>query len=561
MSKNSKDVMIVTCPKCASRYEVDSSSISDEGTHAHCSNCEKIFFVKKRKKVSPPVETDLSGTNQSSEKTEDPPKTNLAQLPSEMEKSKCEPTMEKALESTPTPKGKAQPVEITPISKPANAGSAQDDIDALLSGVEVGGSKKGPAPAAPLKPVETPSEPFAGFGQDQEVIDALFGGVVSAPVPATAPDGTISQADLDSLFLGDAPEEAKEPPTTAGVPEASQDEPNPLLAVGVKGDESANAATGGQPAPAGWEPQSAVSEETIRSLLTEEGDGMASLFEEAVDSSDREQTQAAATTPPAPTATPSEVKAAEPRQTAEPVVQTEAGQGGPAAEGLKPEESPAHAALAKRPGKRRLPKLTKKQKLAAAAIAASAALAFFGGYRRLAGERSTAASEGKRVAAALPKQGAEVSALQPAAQPGKKIGPEPPQIPETKAKPAEDAMVEPAEDTEPSPPITAQPRAVGNSVSFGVIVPVDFNAQTVKVMTADVEVTFASANDKESAERRRFLYELAIEKEIGSFFKDKFYEDTHYVRDKLEAYLVDRVRKRPDLGRVVEINIENFDVR
>ncbi len=48
---------------------------------------------------------------------------------------------------------------------------------------------------------------------------------------------------------------------------------------------------------------------------------------------------------------------------------------------------------------------------------------------------------------------------------------------------------------------------------------------------------------------------------MESFFKDKFYEDTHYAQDKLAAYLSERVKKRRDLGRVVEINLENFDVR
>ncbi len=463
-----------------------------------------------------------------------------------------------------------------------SAGTAQDDIDALLSGIEVGGAKQSAAPVAPHNPVETPSEPFAGFGQDD--IDALFGVVVaeakpetpapaarlvSASSPPAAPgaaaDGTISQADLDSLLLGAVHQEGKERPTKAGVSELSQEDLDSLLAGGVEGDGSATGAVGGQPAPTGGEPLSAVSEETIRSLLTEEGDGMASLFEEAVNAGAEEQTLVAAATPAAPEATPAEAEAAQPLQNVEPLVQTEAEQERPASEGAKPEESTAEAAFLKRLGKRRLPKLSKKQKLAAVSIAASAALAFFGAYwYRMAGEQPPAISEEKRVAAALPKQGAGVAAVQPAAQPEKKIGPEQAQKPETEAKPVEVEKPEPsvpAAKAESPPTITAQPRAVGNNISFGIIVPVDFNTRMVKVMTADVEVTFASDNDKKYAERRRFLYELAIEKEIESFFKDKFYEDTHYARDKLAAYLFERVKKRSDLGRVVEINIENFDVR
>jgi predicted Zn finger-like uncharacterized protein len=603
--------MIVTCPKCASRYEVDSSTISDRGTYAHCSNCENIFFIKKRKKISQPVETDFSRTNQSSEKTEDPPKTTVAQFPAEVEKSKYEPRLEKVQESIPTPKAETQKLENALLSEPANPsfgqddinalfggvvadgkpespapavpvvsdGTAQGDIDAPLSGIEVGGAKLSNASAAPHKPVETPSEPFAGFGQDD--IDALFGGLVaeakpetpapaarvvsasSAPAaPGAAADGTISQADLDSLLLGAVPQKGKDRPTKAGVPELSQDDPDSLLAGGVEGDISATGAEGGQPAPTKGEPPSAVSEETMRSLLTEEGDGMASLFEEAVDAGAGDQTRVVAATP---AATSAEAEAAKPRQTVEPLVQTEAEQERPASAGAKQEESKAKEAFLKRLGKRRLPKLSKKQKLVAVSIAASAALAFVGEYLyRMAGEQPTAKSEEKRVAPARPKQGAEVAAVKPAAQPDKKIGPEPAQKPETEVKRVEAEKPEPAVSeakTEPSPPITAQPRAVGANISFGIIVPVDFNAQMVKVMTADVEVTFASDKDKKYAERRRFLYELEIEKEIASFFKDKFYEDTHYARDKLAAYLFDRVKKRRDLGRVTEINLENFDVR
>lgn len=462
------------------------------------------FFCKKRKKVSRPEETDFSRTNQSSEKTEDPPETTFAQFPTEMEK---------ALESSPTPKAEAQTIENTRLPEQANAGSAQDDIDVLFGGVV--------REAKPTTP---------------------------APTPEAAADGTISQADLDSLLLGAVPEEAKERPTKGVAPELSQDNLNSLLAGGAEGDESSTGAVGGRPAPAGGEPTSAVSEATIRSLLTEEEDGMASLFEEAANASSEEQTLVAAATSAAPAATP-----AEPRQTAGPHVQMEAEQEQPAFEGAKPEESAAEAASSKRPRKLRISKITRKQKLAAVSIAASAALAFFGGYRyRIAGGRSPAVSEKKRFAAALPKQGAGVAAVQPAAQPEKKVGPEPPQKPEPAV---------PAAKTEPPPPITAQPRDVGNNISFGITVPVDFNARMVKVMTADVEVTFASDNDKKSAERRRFLYELEIEKEIGAFFKDKFYEDTHYAQDKLAAYLIERVKKRHDLGRVVEISLENFDVR
>ncbi len=103
--------------------------------------------------------------------------------------------------------------------------------------------------------------------------------------------------------------------------------------------------------------------------------------------------------------------------------------------------------------------------------------------------------------------------------------------------------------------------AEGKDVKFGIIVPVDYNAQAVRVMTADVMITFKSSQERVSAEKKRFLYEMAIEDEIEKFFLEKFYEDTHYVQDKIIADLNSKFKKRRDMGKIAEIDIQNFKLR
>lgn len=42
-------VMIITCPKCKTSYEVDDKLISEETKKVHCSNCGEIWVVEKEK--------------------------------------------------------------------------------------------------------------------------------------------------------------------------------------------------------------------------------------------------------------------------------------------------------------------------------------------------------------------------------------------------------------------------------------------------------------------------------------------------------------------------------
>ncbi|MBI5636406.1 MAG: zinc-ribbon domain-containing protein [Nitrospinae bacterium] len=98
-------------------------------------------------------------------------------------------------------------------------------------------------------------------------------------------------------------------------------------------------------------------------------------------------------------------------------------------------------------------------------------------------------------------------------------------------------------------------------MKVGVMLPVDFNSSQVKMMTAEVELQFATASEFKTAEAKKFIYELALENEIEVFFKDKFYEETRYAKDKLMAYLFERIKKRGDLEKITGVNIAELALK
>ncbi len=106
------------------------------------------------------------------------------------------------------------------------------------------------------------------------------------------------------------------------------------------------------------------------------------------------------------------------------------------------------------------------------------------------------------------------------------------------------------------------PALVETSImKVGVMLPVDFNSSQVKMMTAEVELQFATSSEFKTAETKKFIYELTLENEIEVFFKDKFYEETRYAKDKLMAYLFERIKKRGDLEKIVGVNIAELKLK
>lgn len=54
--------MIIQCPKCLTKFKLDDSKVTDEGTRVRCAKCKEVFVVKKEVTAPPPpppVPTEL----------------------------------------------------------------------------------------------------------------------------------------------------------------------------------------------------------------------------------------------------------------------------------------------------------------------------------------------------------------------------------------------------------------------------------------------------------------------------------------------------------------------
>lgn len=46
--------MIIQCPKCLTKFKLDDSKVTDEGTRVRCAKCKEVFVVKKEAAAPPP---------------------------------------------------------------------------------------------------------------------------------------------------------------------------------------------------------------------------------------------------------------------------------------------------------------------------------------------------------------------------------------------------------------------------------------------------------------------------------------------------------------------------
>ena len=55
--------MIIQCPKCLTKFKLDDSKVTDEGTRVRCAKCKEVFVVKKEVTAPPPpppIPTELT---------------------------------------------------------------------------------------------------------------------------------------------------------------------------------------------------------------------------------------------------------------------------------------------------------------------------------------------------------------------------------------------------------------------------------------------------------------------------------------------------------------------
>ncbi len=476
---------------------------------------------------------------------------------------------------------------------------SNDDIDSILANVKT--EKESPA-ASP-----TPATPKNDDIISQSDLDSLFAAASAPSAPAAAAETSketegdmISQSDLDAL-LG---ETKTQPAATAAAPPES----NEIIS---QGDLDA--------LMSGGETPKAASTASADQLLAGGDDEMDSLFaEEAIGSlKTPAPKKAAVAAAAAATAAPAaeyegvdtsmfegldKVVAEAPAVVEEQHAEAEAKPGKLAGiiayiKGKLPkrkekeqaftveEEPPAETDQGEAPKKKKTGILAK----IALPMAAGVALMLGAGWYYFVKLKPHPVVMAKKAA---PAEKPVAPPAQPATEEKKETSATPPIHEEAKAEVPSLPVPPPAQKPEHPPAATAQapkpkdakeiaeaaheearkaaleadklipPSLVEPSImKVGVMLPVDFNSSQVKMMTAEVELQFATSSEYKTAETKKFVYELALENEIEVFFKDKFYEETRYAKDRLMAYLFERIKKRGDLEKIVGVNVAELTLK
>ena len=56
--------MIITCPSCKKKFEIDASLIPEEGRDLQCGSCQNVWFYKDEKEIPEPLISKENTTEQ-----------------------------------------------------------------------------------------------------------------------------------------------------------------------------------------------------------------------------------------------------------------------------------------------------------------------------------------------------------------------------------------------------------------------------------------------------------------------------------------------------------------
>jgi predicted Zn finger-like uncharacterized protein len=97
-------------------------------------------------------------------------------------------------------------------------------------------------------------------------------------------------------------------------------------------------------------------------------------------------------------------------------------------------------------------------------------------------------------------------------------------------------------------------------VSFVVYLPVEFDAETTKILNMNVELLFESETVAKIVRERLFFSAVTVEKAIDGFFRDKFYEETVFAQDKLEEYLAQNLKTVKQFAGLKDVRLSAFSI-
>ena len=110
--------------------------------------------------------------------------------------------------------------------------------------------------------------------------------------------------------------------------------------------------------------------------------------------------------------------------------------------------------------------------------------------------------------------------------------------------------------TPPAPPVPEERLA-----RLGIILPISFSSEENKVMTMNVKLELENKESADIIKKNPMYYEGILEDSVDQFFRDKFYEDTHFVREKLKEVVIRNINENMKNGRVKKVDIEELKVK
>ncbi len=468
---------------------------------------------------------------------------------------------------------------LTQSSRPTASGG-QDEIDALLASA-MGKPASKPAAQTPTPPKD------AGEILSQSDLDSLLS-QATKPKETVKPSepkedtGIISQSDIDSILDSagfNEPEQA--PVEAAGKPKddglLSQDTLDSLLAEASQGGAEEPAETmapaAGEPADDELERLLSGEEDTLGEALFQDGSkAVSSTGEPSLD-----DMLAGELTPREPDQTKGHeeddlagaMQGVFARGEASfPSIDEEAEEEAHVkkkAFNLSALLAPIVSALKKTMGKIPLPKfkfigaIFHKLPPRLAGVTAGLALAVVvgsvvGGWWFFKGEET---KETTQVALKEPDQKpvAKLEAPQPAKQETHPAEPAP--VPAKAPVAAQPAPQAPAPE-----PVVASAKAskAKYPVSFVVYLPVEFDAESTKILNMNVELFFESETVAKLVRERLFFSAVTVEKEIDGFFRDKFYEETVFAQDKLEEFLAQNLKTVKQFAGLQDVRLSGFSI-
>ena len=119
------------------------------------------------------------------------------------------------------------------------------------------------------------------------------------------------------------------------------------------------------------------------------------------------------------------------------------------------------------------------------------------------------------------------------------------------------------EDEKPAEQVTPQsPSSLAeNSIGLDAILPVAFSPEENKVMSIKVRLELENKEGVDRIKSNLPYYEEIIEDSVDQFFKDKFYEDTHFVKEKLKEVILRKINENIKNGRVKKVDLEELKVK